>query len=49
LRPPSGIKYPEVTFMTAVFKRIIPTVALAAALATATVFAGFGAAPKVGD
>ena len=35
--------------MTAVFKRIIPTVALAAALATATVFAGFGAAPKIGD
>ncbi len=35
--------------MTAVFKRIIPTVAIAATLATATVFAGFGAAPKVGD
>ncbi len=34
--------------MTAILKRIIPTVA-AAMVATSTVFAGFGAAPKIGD
>ena len=34
--------------MTGVLKRMIPTVA-AAMVATSTLFAGFGAAPKVGD
>lgn len=34
--------------MTAMFKRMIPTIA-AAVVATATLSAGFGAAPKVGD
>jgi peroxiredoxin len=35
--------------MTAFLKRFIPTIAATALLATATLSAGFGAAPKVGD
>lgn len=35
--------------MTAILKRIIPTLAATVVLATATLSAGFGAAPKVGD